>query len=208
VHAQSYRYLEGIVSGPTVRLEPFAEGDFDRLIAWSPTPEFLLQWAGPAFTFPLDHPQLEKHLAASRQDPPVSLAFRGVDATSGEVIGHIEMSSIDLRNRSARLGRVLVGPERLRGRGVGQQLVKAALAVAFDELCVHRVELYVFDFNKAAIACYERVGFQHEGTLREARKNGDVYWNLCVMSILEHERASEKTGSTGESTPCASRPLY
>jgi hypothetical protein len=27
-----------------MRLEPFAEADFDRLIAWSPTPDFLLQY--------------------------------------------------------------------------------------------------------------------------------------------------------------------
>ena len=40
---------------PSVRLEPFSEADFERLIAWSPTPEFLLQWAGPLFTFPLNY---------------------------------------------------------------------------------------------------------------------------------------------------------
>ncbi len=170
-----------------IRLEPISEANFDRLVAWSPSPEFLLQWAGPLFTFPLDRAQLERHLAACRQEPPVTLAFRAVNGGTGEVIGHIELGGIDHRNRSARLSRVLVSPEQLRGQGIGQRVVEAALKVAFEALHLHRVDLYVFDFNSAAIACYERVGFRPEGMLREARRHGEGYWSVCVMSMLEHE---------------------
>jgi RimJ/RimL family protein N-acetyltransferase len=174
--------------GPLVHLEPFSEADFDRLIAWIPTGEFLLQWAGPLFTFPLNRPQLEKYLEACRESPPARLTFRGVNTENGGVVGHVELGEIDLRNRSARLARVLVGPENLRGKGFGRQLVHLALKVAFEKLRLHRVDLFVFDFNKPAIRCYEGLGFHHEGLLREARKHGDTYWNVCVMSLLEHER--------------------
>jgi RimJ/RimL family protein N-acetyltransferase len=172
---------------PNVRLEPFSEADFERLIAWSPTSEFLLQWAGPLFMFPLNYGQLAAHLATTRQKPPTILAYRGIDSVTGEAIGHIEISSIDQQNRSARLSRVLVGPAKSRGRGLGRQLVSSALSIAFDDLHLHRVELFVFDFNQAAITCYERVGFRHEGILREARRHEDDFWSLCLMSILEHE---------------------
>jgi len=182
-----YLGMQSVDIRPSVRLEPFSEADFERLIGWSATPEFLLQWAGPLFTHPLDHGQLAQYLAATRQVPPISLAYRSVDEASGRVVGHVEIGNIDGRNSSARLSRVLVGPKDLRGRGVGQQMVRAAMAVAFDELHLHRVDLFVFDFNHAAIACYERAGFQHEGILREARRHGDSYWNVCVMSILEHQ---------------------
>lgn len=47
--------------------------------------------------------------------------------------------------------------------------------------------LGVFDFNTPAIHCYEKVGFVKEGMLRDARKNGDNYWNLIEMGILEDE---------------------
>ncbi len=181
-----------------VRLEPFSEADFERLIAWSLSAEFLLQWAGPSFTFPLDGAQLESHLVACRQEPPTTLAFRAVYGNDDAVIGHTELSSIDRRNRSARLSRVLVGPEELRGQGIGQRIVEAALKVAFEDLHLHRVDLFVFDFNRAAITCYERVAFRHEGTLREARKHEEGYWNVCVMSILEHEWL-EVSSHVGES---------
>jgi RimJ/RimL family protein N-acetyltransferase len=171
-----------------IHLEPFSEADFDRLIAWIPTAEFLLQWAGPLFTFPLNRPQLEKYLEACRESPPARLAFRGVNTPNGEGLGHIELDDIDVRNQSARLARVLVGPEDLRGKGMGRQLVQLALKVAFEKLRLHRVDLFVFDFNRPAIRCYESLGFHHEGVLREARKQGSTYWNVCVMSLLEHER--------------------
>lgn len=171
-----------------VYLEPFSEPDFDRLIAWIPTAEFLLQWAGPLFTFPLNRPQLEKYLETCRESPPARLAFCGVNTENGGVVGHVELGEIDLRNRSARLARVLVGPGNIRGKGFGRQLVQSALIVAFEELRLHRVDLFVFDFNKPAILCYEGLGFQHEGVMREARKHGDTYWNVCVMSLLERER--------------------
>lgn len=66
-------------------------------------------------------------------------------------------------------------------------MMKAILKVAFEELNLHRVSLGVFDFNVSAIACYEKAGFTKEGLLRDSRKNGDEYWNLWEMSILENE---------------------
>jgi hypothetical protein len=35
--------------------------------------------------------------------------------------------------------------------------------------------------------CYEKAGFIKEGLLRDSRKNGDEYWSLWEMSILENE---------------------
>src|SRR5436305_1231737 len=103
--------MKSVDTCPSVRLEPFSEADFERLIGWSPTPEFLLQWAAPLFSHPLDRDQLAQYLAATRQDPPISLAYRGVDEASGRVVGHVEIGNIDRGDSSARLSRVLVGPK-------------------------------------------------------------------------------------------------
>ena len=68
-------------------------------------------------------------------------------------------------NKSARVGKVLVGDKNVRGKGIGKQLIKKILKIAFDELQLHRVSLGVFDFNLSAIACYEKAGFIKEGLL-------------------------------------------
>jgi len=171
----------------SIILEPFSRKDMDRLISWIPSAEFLLQWAGPTFTYPLDRVQLLQYLAESENDESGCLIFRAVNSDTGETVGHGELKGIDRRNHSARIARMLVGPVGLRNSGVGDSIVRELLVTAFEDLGLHRVELNVFDFNKPAIHCYEKVGFKKEGVLREARKHGDQYWNLCIMGILKHE---------------------
>ncbi|MBI4787093.1 MAG: GNAT family N-acetyltransferase [Chloroflexi bacterium] len=170
-----------------IELEPFTRADFGRLIAWSPTPEFLLQWSGPIFYFPLDEAQLENYMRGAEGDDPVRKIFRVVDRADGAVVGHIELGEINLANRSATICRVLIGDPAMRGRGLGEQMVRRVLAIGFGELGLHRIDLGVFEFNHAAIACYEKIGFRIEGLRRDARRIGDAYWSAWTMSILEHE---------------------
>ena len=170
-----------------VKLEPFADADIDRLISWIPSRESLAQWTGTAFDYPLDRAQLVRHLTEARQETPVNFVFKALDPDTGRAIGHGELARIDAKNLSAALARILVGPSELRGRGFGEGIVRALLRIAFDHLSLHRVALNVFDFNQAAIRCYQKVGFKQEGVQREACKFGDEYWSVCIMGVLEYE---------------------
>jgi RimJ/RimL family protein N-acetyltransferase len=170
-----------------IELQPFGREDFRRLIEWSPTPEFLMQWAGPFFTFPLDEAQLESYLQSAREDPPVRYIYRVVDTDTGSVVGHIELGTISLPHRTATVHRVLVGDPACRGKGIGEEMVRRIQEIAFGQMGLHRLELVVFDFNEPARRCYEKAGFQVEGRLRECRRVGDAYWSLYVMGMLEGE---------------------
>jgi RimJ/RimL family protein N-acetyltransferase len=171
----------------TIELKPFERGDFSRLIGWVKTPAFLLQWAGPIFHFPLDESQLDAYLKDTLGDPAFRKIYKVLNTADRRVIGHIELNGIDFRNKSATVCRVLVGEPSLRRRGAGLQMVRKVLEIGFDRLGLHRIDLVVFDFNRAAIKCYEKAGFRKEGHIREARKIGNEYWSLYQMSILEHE---------------------
>ena len=174
-----------------IRLEPFTENDIERLIHWIPSSDFLLQWAGPTLNFPLDKDQLEKHLEFSKTSSSIKI-YKVIELINGEVIGHGELGQIDLKNLSAKLMRVLVGPKELRGKGIGELIIKELLGIGFEELFLHRIDLHAFDFNTAAIRCYEKVGFRIEGVMREARKHGNEYWNVCIMSLLRDEWTHNK----------------
>jgi RimJ/RimL family protein N-acetyltransferase len=164
-------------------LRPFERPDFARLLAWIDSPEALMLWAGPFFHFPLDAVQLEAYRASGEGEAPVRRIFTACDA-NGEPAGHIELNDID--EHAARLCRVMIDPSR-RGQGLGRAMVRQALRVGFDELHLHRIELGVFDFNVAAVRCYELEGFVREGHLREARRVGVAFWDLDLMAILEDE---------------------
>lgn len=165
-----------------VELKIFEKADFQQLIDWVDSPEFLLQWGGPAFEFPLTEKQLEKYIENAD-----ALVFKVVESDTGAAIGHISLGRIDRKNKAARVGKVLVGDMKVRVKGIGQQMLNEILKIAFDELHLHRVSLGVFDFNSRAIACYEKAGFIKEGLLRDFSKIGDEYWSLWEMSILEDE---------------------
>ncbi|PGA20269.1 GNAT family N-acetyltransferase [Bacillus thuringiensis] len=165
-----------------IKLESFKKSDFKQLINWINSEEFLIQWSGNAFTFPLDEQQLEKYIESAN-----TLAFKVVDEETSDVIGHISFGQIDNINKSARIGKVLVGNTKMRGRSIGKHMMKAVLHIVFDELKLHRVTLGVYDFNTSAISCYEKIGFVKEGLLRESKRVGETYWNLWEMSMLEYE---------------------
>ncbi|NKX58586.1 GNAT family N-acetyltransferase [Bacillus cereus] len=169
-------------SKEVIKLESFKKSDFKQLINWINSEEFLIQWSGNAFTFPLDEQQLEKYIESAN-----TLAFKVVDEETPDVIGHISLGQIDNINKSARIGKVLVGNTKMRGRSIGKHMMKAVLHIAFDELKLHRVTLGVYDFNTSAISCYEKIGFVKEGLLRESKRVGETYWNLWEMSMLEYE---------------------
>ncbi|KHF38694.1 GNAT family N-acetyltransferase [Halalkalibacter okhensis] len=170
-----------------IELQYFDRSDFRQLINWINSPVLLLQWGGPAFSYPLNESQLEKYTHQANNEYAERMIFKVIDKESGETIGHISLGQIDREHKSARIGKVLVGEQNTRGKGIGQQMMKEILKIAFDELKLHRVSLGVFDFNASAIACYEKAGFVKEGLLRDRSKHGDEYWSLWEMSMLENE---------------------
>ena len=46
-----------------IKLVQFENTDFDRLISWVYSEEFMIQFAGPIFTFPLTTEQLELYVS-------------------------------------------------------------------------------------------------------------------------------------------------
>ena len=173
-----------------IKLEKFKMSDAGALISWIPNQEFLMQWGGPSYTFPLTEEQLYNEFEISSSEHPKMLMFSVKLCDTDELVGHIQLLHIDLINMSARIGRVLVGDKNHRNKGIGVEMINSILSIAFDTLKLHRVDLGVFDFNKGAIACYEKVGFKIEGIFRDSRKIDEEYWSLINMSVLEHEYRS------------------
>ena len=170
-----------------IKLEYFNENDFDLLIKWLNSYHLVKQWAGDDFNYPLDKEQLSNYIKGSNKTNSQLLIYKAIDLETKETIGHISLNNIDYKNKSAKIGKVLVGDDRQRGKGIGQKMVLEALKIAFNEFSFHRVGLGVFDFNESAIRSYEKVGFKKEGLIRDFRKMGDEYWSLWEMSILESE---------------------
>jgi RimJ/RimL family protein N-acetyltransferase len=72
-------------------------------------------------------------------------------------------------------------------RGLGTEVLHAAMDKAFREFGAHRLWLDTYSDNTRAQHVYRSAGFSQEGMLRECKKWGDEYRSLMLMSILESE---------------------
>ena len=159
-----------------IRLEPFEVTDYPLLISWIDSAEMLMQFGGPAFTFPLTAEQLDKNLGDKNR-----YAFKVVDNNTNTTVGHGEIYSKE--DGSTYLSRLLIGSENTRGKGYGTQLTHLLLAYAFDVLQQSTVYLLVFDWNAVAIHVYKKAGFiivPDKTLLREV--NGKK-WTAITMTI-------------------------
>jgi RimJ/RimL family protein N-acetyltransferase len=99
------------------------------------------------------------------------------------LIGNCGIFAIDHKNRSAELG-IIIGEKDYWGKGYGTDAVLTLLNFAFGEVNLNRVYLRVFAYNQRAIRAYEKCGFQHEGTARQALFREGQYHDVHYMAIL------------------------
>ncbi|MDZ5608751.1 GNAT family N-acetyltransferase, partial [Bacillus pseudomycoides] len=70
-----------------IKLEYFERSDFKQLMGWIHSEEFLLQWGGPAFTYPLQEKQLEKYIKNANYENADVFVYKVIDQKTGKVIG-------------------------------------------------------------------------------------------------------------------------
>jgi RimJ/RimL family protein N-acetyltransferase len=117
----------------------------------------------------------------------------------GEVVGHIQLHSIDWISRSAELGFGLARKSD-RGKGYGTDATRVIVRYGFDYLGLHRITADVVEFNAAALRVLEKCRFRLEGRQREAFFFGGRWYDRMVYSILGHE-FKELVGSVKDNSP-------
>lgn len=103
----------------------------------------------------------------------------------GVFAGVVGYHRIDQDNGVGEIGYWL--GEAFQGRGLMTRACRAMVAYGFDELGLNRVEIRCAPANRRSCAIPERLGFQAEGTLRQAERLGDHYVDHVVYALLAEE---------------------
>jgi len=156
-------------------VRPAREEDLDSLIDLVAAVAAEGRWIGTEA--PVDRERRRRMLADAlgRERTLLLLAEAG-----GRVVAELSM---DLAGYGvADLGMLVA--DGWRGHGVGSELLRAGLDWA-GQAGAHKVTLQVWPHNQAAVALYEKFGFQREGVLRRhyRRRNGEL-WDAVVMGLL------------------------
>ncbi|MFT4779509.1 MAG: RimJ/RimL family protein N-acetyltransferase [Flavobacteriales bacterium] len=158
-----------------ISLQPFNQDDFPRLKSWINTEAELFQFAGPLFSYPLTNNQLKAYLTMKERQP-----LKVILDDTQEIIGHCEFN---FEEEKPVLSRILIGDESKRGNGIGEAIVIEMATHFFADVNIHEVYLYVFEWNKAAIACYQKVGFEVRPELTTYLSVGDERWTRLKMDL-------------------------
>ena len=151
---------------------------------------------------PMRPEEIERFFAA-RVVGPDALAMAVHERATGRLIGTCAFSQLDGENGSA-LYHITIGESDAWGRGYGTEATQLMIDHAFGTLGLHRIALFVFEFNERAIRAYRRVGFVVEGRSRESIWRDGRWWDELAMSILESDwrRIRETNARRG---PCRRR---
>ncbi len=112
-------------------------------------------------------------------------------------VGNAGLHRIEWKNRQGELG-IMIGERDEWDKGYGSEAIELILRYGFERLNLHRIYLRVYANNPRAIRCYERAGFQREGTQRESHFAEGKYWDTLMMGILAREWRELRSSKKGE----------
>ncbi len=134
---------------------------------------------------PMRPDEIERFFAA-RAVGPEALSMAVHERSSDRLIGTCAFSQLDADNGSA-LYHITIGEADAWGHGFGTEATQLMVDHAFGALGLHRIGLFVFEFNERAIRAYRRSGFVVEGRSRESVWRDGQWWDELAMSILDSD---------------------
>jgi [ribosomal protein S5]-alanine N-acetyltransferase len=88
--------------------------------------------------------------------------------------------------KAAKLGYAVNADHQ--GHGYATDAARTLIAYGFDQLGLHRITAAVGPDNAASIAVLKRLGFTHEGRLRDHVFTNGAWRDSLLFSLLSHER--------------------
>jgi RimJ/RimL family protein N-acetyltransferase len=172
-----------------IQLVPFTIEHYKLLEKEIPDPKFLMQWAGPKYTFPLSWEQIKNKIDETDECGTKNFLFSASIPDTSLIIGHIQLTIIDRSAGIGNIGSVLVF-EEFRKRGFGAEIIREIVNVGFHDKNLNELRLNVFDFNLPAIGCYKKIGFKEFSFENNAREVENESWNLIYLSKTINQTVS------------------
>ena len=167
------------LEGTRIRLRPLSMNDLDAIMEWVNDEEVtrtLLTGRYP-LTREAEIKWIEAHTA-----PDAKEVTFVIETSAGEYLGGISLFRFQQVERIAELG-IVIGKKNAWGKGYGTEAMHLLVGYGFTQLNLHLIYLTVLADNPKAAHIYEKVGFVHEGCLRDRVYRGGRYHDLLTMSL-------------------------
>ncbi len=171
---------KGTLLGMTISIRRTEPSDYEAVHQIFSSPNVI--WG----TLQLPFPSMEtwrKRLA----EPPEGM-YGLVACSDNEVVGQLDLYTFPKHPRRRHVGQIgMAVRDDWQGRGVGSELLQAAVDLADNWLNLRRLEMEVYTDNEPAIRLYKKFDFGIEGEMvRYAYRNGE-YVDAYAMARLKRE---------------------
>ncbi len=169
-------------AGPDLTLRPLRVADAKAVFALvAAEREWLRRWL-PWLDENTTPDQTKAFIAKMRELERAGLSLTCGLWWKGQLIGLVGFNWIDRANRCGHVGYWLA--KEATGHGLMTRAVATLLTHGFGPMKLHRAELRAAVRNRASRAVAERLGFRHEGTLRQAEHLYGRYVDHAVYGLL------------------------
>jgi len=174
-----------MIFGKRVRLRKLERGDIPVFVEWlndNDIRQFI------SLYLPISTLEEERWFDYNQNRSPDERPF-AIEADTVEgwrLIGTCGLSDIEWRIRSAEYG-IMIGDKNYWDQGYGTEITHLILRHGFETLNLNRIYLKVNSNNLRAKKAYEKAGFSHEGTMRQAEYMNGSYMDVELMSVLRDE---------------------
>lgn len=176
--------LSNLLRGEKVYLSALTRADAPALARWQTNSEYS-RMADTDPARPLTPEAMADQIDESNKKTNLfRFGIRLVE--NDELIGDEGLGKIEWPHGVAELG-IGIGDSANWGKGYGREAMALLLRFGFWEINLHRIQLTVFDYNKRAIAAYEKLGFVKEGTYREFLQRDGQRYDMLLYGLLRRE---------------------
>ena len=133
-----------------MQLIPATSIHIKEIMTWFTSESDLSIWSGPNFRYPYTLETFQQDLQLDQLNSFALVSLEGELMAFGQFY---------LRLSRCHLGRLVVSPE-FRGQGVAGLLMSSLCEIGNRQLETTESSLFVLEHNQAAIAAYEKFGFE------------------------------------------------
>jgi RimJ/RimL family protein N-acetyltransferase len=180
-----------------VRLRAAEPDDWELLWRWNRDGELLrhLEYLHPPQSQAAVKRWLEETATRQPKDDEFGVT---IETLAGEPVGGLGTHDCDSHNGTFSYGLSIA--QEHRRRGYAQSAIRLILRYFFEERRYRKAWVHVYGFNEASLRLHERLGFQHEGRLRQMVFTQGRYHDIIVLGLLADEYAAgdRRTGEEGD----------
>ncbi len=153
-----------------IELVPLRKQNYEKLVQYNEDKgaDFLRQWSGLGYHYPLTVEQLTARQVLSLQYKKNSdFITYEIILDKTYFIGTVELFHLDKKTLRATMGRFLLF-DAYRGKGLGGEVLRAVFRIAKNLYGIEELRLNVYEYNVSAQRCYEKAGFAFESLTEDA----------------------------------------